>query len=495
MEIIVRTFRGRRNLPQKAPAAMWRKVLSTLMSPFVIGVGARMVVQAVAFAQIMIVARFVDISGFGTYTLGWATCVIFVSLVYTGFYQALLLSPDFEADRHTGFWSMAIIGAGGSVVMAALGLLLPGHDTVMAAVFLALAPMPVLRAIIAWNELHLVRDQRVRLVSLYGMASESTALLVTWLSLREGHGLFALVYGRYAALAVDFAATVLGSRSYPALRFAWAAFGRMRQTALPLWGTSAMAMSANYGADLILGGLMNTAAVGAYRGGARISQTAADLIFQPMNTIIWSSMTRAEKAGRRDDLGRIWLEAMGFGAAMLWPILVAFAVLSKDLVVFLFDASWGPVAPVIVILCFSRAIGFLSVLLEPTMVCQGKGTTQMWIRGTALVTFLLALAAFGRFGAAEAAGAHVVMSVLSSSLSITVIFSSLRISAEAATRAFLPAIVISGLCYAGLALSAGLRAEMGPTPGLLAAVAGLVVIWVATVGWCMKRGIVTLPRP
>ena len=48
------------------------------MSPFVIGVVARMAVQVIAFAQIMIAARFIDMSGFGTYTLGWST-IIFTS--------------------------------------------------------------------------------------------------------------------------------------------------------------------------------------------------------------------------------------------------------------------------------------------------------------------------------------------------------------------------------------------------------------------------------
>lgn len=464
-----------------------------LVSPFVIGVVSRMAVQVIAFAQIMIAARFIDMSGFGTYTLGWATCVIFVSLVYTGFYQALLRSPDFHAERHTGFWSMAFIGLGGTLVMGTVGLIL--SDVTMAHVFLALAPIPALRALVAWNELHLIRDRRVRLVSVYGMASETFALLVTWLCLREGMGLFALVYGRYAAFAVDCGVALVASWTWPALHFTGQALGRLRLTALPLWGTSAMAMSANYGADLILGGFMNTASVGAYRGGARVSQTAADLVFQPMNTIAWSRMSQMEKAGRHDELGAVWLEGMGFGALLLWPILVAFAVLAQDLVVFLFDKTWLPAAPVIVILCISRGIGFLSVLLEPSMVCQGKGTTQMWVRGAALGAFLIALATFGRYGAPQAAWAHVVMSVVSAVLSIAVIFPSLKISARAAVRALAPATVLSALCLVGLIATEAPRAELGATPGLLAAIAGLVVVWVSVVGWCLKRGIVTLPRP
>ncbi|MEO8242238.1 MAG: oligosaccharide flippase family protein [bacterium] len=471
------------------------RVLSVLLSPFVIGVMSRMAVQLLAFVQIMIAARYIDISGFGTYALGWATCVIFVSLVYTGFYQALLRSPDFTDDRHTGFWSMAVIGAGGTVVMVAVGLILNGSNAVMATVFLALAPIPLLRATAAWNELHLIRDRRVRLVSTYGMLSEAVALFVTWLCLTSGFGILALVVGRYAALAIELTVALLASRSIPAFQASRAAFGRLRQTAFPLWGTSAMAMSANYGADLILGGFMNTAAVGAYRGGARISQTAADLVFQPLNTIAWSRMSQVEKAGRHEELGAVWLEGMGFGTLMLWPILVAFGVLANDLVVFLFDKSWLPAAPVIVILCLSRGVGFLSVLLEPSMVCQGKGTTQMWVRGAALVAFLLALAAFGRFGAPQAAWSHVLMSAVSAVLSVAVIFPSLQITARAAIKALLPATVLSTLCLVGLILSAGVRAQMGPTDGLLAAIAGLVVTWVVVVGWCLKRHIVTLPRP
>jgi O-antigen/teichoic acid export membrane protein len=376
-----------------------------------------------------------------------------------------------------------------------VALILHGSDRTLATVFLSLAPIPALRALVAWNELHLVRDRRVRLVSLYGMASETFALLVAWLFLRAGLGLFALVYGRYAALVVDCAVALIGSRSWPGFRFAFAALGRLRLTALPLWGTSAMAMSANYGADLILGGFMNTASVGAYRGGARVSQTAADLVFQPMNTIAWSRMSQVEKAGRHSELGAVWLEGMGFGALLLWPILVAFAVLAKDLVVFLFDKTWLPAAPVIVILCISRGVGFLSVLLEPSMVCQGKGTTQMWVRGAALGAFLLALGTFGRYGAPQAAWAHVIMSVVSATLSIAVIFPSLKISARAAVKALAPATLLSALCLAGLILTEAPRAELGPTDGLLAAIAGLVIVWVLVVGWCLKRRIVTLPRP
>ncbi|WP_102110454.1 oligosaccharide flippase family protein [Oceaniglobus roseus] len=469
--------------------------LALLLSPMAVGMGARVAVQLVAFVQIMIAARYLELADFGTYTLGWACCVILISLVYTGFYQALLRSPDFETERHTGFCAMAAIGAGGAALMVAVGLATLGNGADTGAVFLALAPLPLLRALVAWSEAHLVRDRRVRFVSLYGMVSESIALVVTWGALLAGSGVFALVFGRYAVLAVEMAMVLMADRSRPRLAFSGAAFARLRTTALPLWGTSGLGMMSSYGADLILGAFLNTAAVGAYRSGARISQTAADLIFQPLNTISWSRMSQAEKAGEHHELKRIWLDHTGFGAALLWPILAAFAILAKDLVLFLFDATWLPAAPVIVLLSLSRGVGFLSVLLEPAMVCQGLGRTQLWVRAVALVAFIAALLTFGRFGAAEAAWAHVLMSAVSSVLTVAVIRATLKVGLAEILRTLAPAVAITALCIAGLELSAPARAALGATGGLLSAVAGLAVVWGLAVLFCLRRRYIALPRP
>ncbi len=129
------------------------------------------------------------------------------------------------------------------------------------------------------------------------------------------------------------------------------------------------------------------------------------------------------------------------------------------------------------------------------MVCQGKGTTQMWVRGAALALFLAALATFGRYGAPQAAWAHVLMSAISAVLSIAVIFPSLNISAGSAIKALMPATTLSAVCLVGLMATEGFRAELGATPGLFVGIAGVVATWVLVVGWCLKRGIVTLPRP
>ena len=119
----------------------------------------------------------------------------------------------------------------------------------------------------------------------------------------------------------------------------------------------------------------------------------------------------------------------------------------------------------------------------------------MAVGAAAVAAFLGALATFGHAGASQAAWAHTLMSIVAAVLSIAVIFPSLRISTGAGVKALLPAALVSLLCFAGLEVTADARATMGPTEGLLTAIAGLVFVWLVTVAFCLKRGIVILPRP
>ncbi|MFN3146564.1 MAG: oligosaccharide flippase family protein [Paracoccaceae bacterium] len=67
----------------------------------------------ICFTAVAIASRFLDLQAFGTYSLAWAVTVIANTFVFTGFYQALLRSTEFERDRDSLFWLMAAVGRGG----------------------------------------------------------------------------------------------------------------------------------------------------------------------------------------------------------------------------------------------------------------------------------------------------------------------------------------------------------------------------------------------
>ncbi|MCR9125583.1 MAG: oligosaccharide flippase family protein [Rhodobacteraceae bacterium] len=466
-------------------------MLKSFGSPYVVGVTARLSVQILSFAQIMIASRFVGLTEFGTYALAWAIAVIINTFLFTGYYHALLRTTEYDRNRDTIFWIMAMQGVGGAAVMLGVGVLAGGA---VGQTFVMLSGFPLLRVLTSWNEANLVRSKRTRSASSYVVLGEILAATTILIGLNAGLGVAALVLGRYAASISDLILTTLLVRLRPGLRFHRDAMVEGWATALPLWGTNAMKMFSNYGADLILGAFLNPAAVGTYRGGARMSQTVADLIMQPVELLSWSRFTRLEKQGDLDGLRTAWTETMTMGAACAWPILISFALLSEEIVTVVFAEIWGPVAAIVVIMCVSRSILFLSALLEPTMICRGQARTQFRVRTAGAVVLLVSLLAFGRLSGEAAAMAHVVTSSVVAALSLWFMGRELDLRARGLIRAFLPAIVLTAACAGLIAATAPLRAQMGTTPGFALTVGCLFVFWVGALALGLKRGIIVLPR-
>jgi O-antigen/teichoic acid export membrane protein len=472
------------------PAAM----IARLASPYAVGVASRLGIQVLAFAQMMVASRYFDLAEFGVYALGWAVCVIANSFLYTGFYQALLRSTRFEEDRDSAFWAIAAIGGGAAAVMAAVGLALGGPAATTGAMFLLLAPIPALRSLCAWNESQILRAGKVRIVSSYPVATEALALAVLVVGLSQGLGLLSLVAGRYAALLGDLLLTTGVVRALPGLRVSAAALGRLRGTALPLWGTSALGMFTQYGADLILGAFASPAAVGAFRGGSRISQTVSDLVLQPLTILSWSRFTGLEKAGQAHRMGQAWLENMGLGAFMLWPVLVSVALLAPEIVVVVFSDTWLPAAVVVTILCVARGLRFLSTLLEPALICADRGRQQLTIRSIGAAVLLAGLLLFGRHGVEAAGYAHVASGAVVAVLSLRAILPALRVSLKETARALAPGFAAAVVCGLAVAATQEMRQAMGPAQGLALTVALLACLWLAFLVWGFRRRLLALPQ-
>lgn len=471
-------------------------MLKKLAEPYVVGVGSRFLGQMISFAAVAIASRFLDLQAFGTYSLAWAVTVIANTFVFTGFYQALLRSTEFQRDRDSLFWLMAAVGAAGSAVILGIGLAAGGLSTPTGWALCALAPQPLLIVPTAWWEAQLVRARRARAASLYVVAAETAGLATAWAMLRAGWGIEALVASRYVSTAVGLALTGGLVRALPRLSFNRETRGTAGRTAYPLWGTSSVGMFSNYGADLILGAFLHAVAVGAYRGGARIAVTASDLVLQPLMMLSWSRFTRLEKENAPlDDLRRTWLDNMGVAAAILWPVAASVALLAPALVVTILDETWLPAAGVVSILSASRAVSFLTALLEPTMMCTGRAGTQLRIRGFGAVTLLVLLLIFGRHGAEAAALAHLCASALVAVVALTAMVRALRITGSQLAQVFLPGLVLTLFTVLAILGTDLPRDMLGRDLGLAATLGAVMLTWGAFMAVFLHRRVLVLPTP
>lgn len=468
---------------------------ATLTSAFAVGMASRLVVQLLALAQIMIASHFIGLAEFGSYAIAWACTAIFSAFVFTGYYQAFLRSETPDEDRHTILGVMFAFAMVTSLVLLAAGMWISEGQNLVARMFLTLAPLPIIEAVYAWNEAHLLREARMRTISLINTASEVMATLVLVFGLYEGFGPMALVAARYAAVGVNVTISTFIVRRFPRPAFNRKVLREGRSTAIPLWISTGAAMLSNYGIDLILGIFLNPTNVGTYRGGARISQTAADSVQQPLTVLTWSRFSRlvAEKRWRLITLA--WRVNMSFGTAVAWPLMLCVALLSKELVTVILDATWLATASVISILSVVRAIRILSSLLEPTFTSFNRQGLQLVTRLFGLTFTFLAILAFGRNSAEAAATIQVYASIIVTMITLELSRRVLNISLGNLLRTFVPGLLLSGLCGGFVMATEPLRLALTPAPGLFLTIFGLLVVWSGTVALFLWKGFLRWPAP
>jgi len=336
----------------------------------------------------------------------------------------------------------------------------------------------------------------VRAASLYVLISEACALAVAILMLTRGWKIEALIAARYTSVAIGMLLTGTLVRSLPRPRANRDATRSAARTALPLWGTSSVVLFTNYGTDIILGAFASPAIVGAYRGGARIAVTASDLVLQPLTMLTWSRFTGIERSGAsKAAMQAAWQQNMSVGAAILWPMNAAVALMAPELVVTILDETWAAAAGIVTILCVSRAIGLGGALLEPVMMTAGDGRRQLIIRLWGAGTLLVLLLAFARFGAEAAAFAHLASSALVASLSLTAIRRTLGLSRAQVASCFGPGLALTGLVLAVVLATAAPFGALGNVTDLMIRLAAVIIAWLALMLWFLKRRVLVLPTP
>lgn len=470
--------------------------LSSLFSPYAVGVAARVGAQINGFALIMVASRALDLGAFGSYAIAWAVSTIFTTLVYTGIYHVLLRTKDFDRNVDTYFWLQLGMGMLGTFVMASAGLIIGDFGAGGAAfALLFLAPIPTIAVLGAWNEAQLMRRGWIRITSLSVLASEVTGLIAALVMFRAGFGIEALVASRYASTLFAVLLSTAIVRRIPRLRYHRDVSRASLGEAWPLWGSATLGMLSNYGADLILGAFLNSGAVGAYRAGSRVANTAADVVLQPLAAISWARFARLEAQSAQGEIRSAWVQNMALGFALITPVMVSISLLAEPIVEALFDPSWGAVAVIVSILALGRATDSMTFLLEPTMTCLGRTRVQFYVQLAGAALMVTALLSFGR-SSGEAAAMAVFLSNLAIALvAVVLMMSATKLRLGELVEALVPGLGLTAVCVLLIYMLDPARGMMSPVAGLAMTIAALAVLWGAVVGTLLKRKVLVLPTP
>jgi lipopolysaccharide exporter len=163
--------------------------------------------------------------------------------------------------------------------------------------------------------------------------------------------------------------------------------------------------------SLLLGRLMNTAAVGFYSVGAEVAALPTTELIEPLGRAAFSGFAAGRQ--QKTEIGETFLRLIGSAALLTLPAGVGLSLVAAPLVALAFGPAWQPAVPVLRILSLSFTImvfGHLSLLLLSAHALLGRLVGITVIGAVARVALLtLLIPNFGLTGAAF--GAAVAMAV------------------------------------------------------------------------------------
>jgi O-antigen/teichoic acid export membrane protein len=203
--------------------------------------------------------------------------------------------------------------------------------------------------------------------------------------------------------------------------------------------------------SLLLGRLVNTAAVGFYSVGAEVAALPTTELIEPLGRAAFSGFA----AGRQEnaDPGETFLRLIGSAALLTLPAGVGLSLVAAPLVALAFGGGWEQAVPVLRILSLSFTImvfGHLSLHLLSAHALLGR-LVGITLAGAAVRVALLAFL-IPRFGLTGAAAGAAIAVVLEQGLTVATALRRFHVDAQAIVRriwrpviaATAMAIVLSG---------------------------------------------------
>jgi lipopolysaccharide exporter len=185
--------------------------------------------------------------------------------------------------------------------------------------------------------------------------------------------------------------------------------------------------------SLLLGRMMNTAAVGFYSVGAEVAALPTTELIEPLGRAAFSGFAAGRQ--QKTDIGETFLRLTGSAALLTLPAGVGLSLVAAPLVALAFGPAWQPAVPVMRILSLSFTImvfGHLSLLLLSAHALLGRLVGITVIGAVARVALLtLLIPNFGLTGAAF--GAAIAMA-LEQALTVATALRRFRVEAGAMIR-------------------------------------------------------------
>ncbi|NTZ08460.1 oligosaccharide flippase family protein [Burkholderia metallica] len=236
--------------------------------------------------------------------------------------------------------------------------------------------------------------------------------------------------------------------------------------------------------DLIVVALYGAAGLGLYAIGARLYQTALELLCRAATDVALAVLSRVAHDARK--MAATYLDVTGLAAMAAAPLFVLMAVLSRDITIVLFGARWADSAAIMAPLMALGAIQTVQFVNGAFLSARGRPNVTMWLTVVKLVLVLGAMLCLPSHDVAGLAWLYVGAVLFITPLSFGAIVVELSIDPGRLLGRLVPPYLIALGCAL---LVSRLGAHLGGMP-VMVRLALLIVCFVAAYAgatWMLRR--------
>ncbi|MFG6446523.1 lipopolysaccharide biosynthesis protein [Microbacterium sp. P07] len=346
--------------------------------------------KIVSLLLFAILARLLTPADFGLVALATAFIAILQVFVNSGFSKALIQKRTLDPkDASTAFWtSMAIavvIYALLALSAAALGELL--NQPELALVLIVLGSIIPLSALSRTPAALLAREFSFKSLSVRTMAATVVGAAIALPLALLGAGVWALVAQAIAEAAAAVIVLWTSTSWRPQLTYSLTSLKSLWRTGVSLLGIELLDAIQSQADKLVVGVLFSTTDLGIYSLAQRLGVMLQELASSVITRVSLTTFSRAQ-----DDLGRVSriFRQLTFAAATLsFPVFALVAVLSPQIVPFLFGPGWDAAIPLIWIMAGGWAFAAIAMFDRSALVGTGHAAAAL---GLAVIQNVISIA-------------------------------------------------------------------------------------------------------
>ena len=349
-------------------------------------------IQVIRLGTVAVLARFLTPADYGAAAIAIALAQFAPTVADMGIGSAVVQAETApRVVRSTAFWSSIVVGLALFALMAAAAGPVAQFlgEAEVAGMVAAGGLTFAIYAIGSTSQAVFMREMRFRSIELRNWLGLATGGVVAIVAAAAGAGAWALVLQQVAYMSTLVAALWWRPGWHPTLDFSGVVFRDLASFAIRIAGGRWARLIELLVLSLLIGKLASVPELGAWTFAMSMVVLPLTLIAIPIAEVLFSAFSRLRDEPER--MAALWLDSIGYLAAILLPLMFGLIIVSPDLVPFLFGERWEVSVALVQILSVAVLIRGLQAWGSVYMDAVGRPEVTFWTQLASLCLTPLAV--------------------------------------------------------------------------------------------------------